>query len=128
MCILQNREECSTTKLFVSCPQEKTTWGFDLLWDRMQLPYFRFILGSFGDFGKHFKKWGKKRNYLTWFYFYFCTLKKCPSKFFYLFLHSPHGVYFSKWFYVPFPRPSYELDYYDVVVYVVSFKEFERHA
>ena len=74
------------------------------------------------------KNGGKKRNYLTWFYFYFCTLKKCPSKFFYLFLHSPHGVYFSKWFYVPFPRPSYELDYYDVVVYVVSFKEFERHA
>ena len=60
MCILQNREECSTTKLFVSCPQEKTTWGFDLLWDRMQLPYFRFFLGSFGDFGKHFQKWGNK--------------------------------------------------------------------
>ena len=91
----------------------------------MQLPYFRFFLGSFGDFGKHFQKWGNKELFDLILFLLLHAKKMSFQKFFYLFLHSPHGVYFSKWFYVPFQRPSYELDYYDVVV---SFKEFERHA
>lgn len=88
----------------------------------MQLPYFRFFLGSFGDFGKHFQKWGNKELFDLILFLLLHAKKMSFQKCFFSFLpfhHMRRLLFKMVYMYSFLGLASYELDYYDVVVYVM---------